>query len=96
MIADLILDEHGNYVVQKALFYADQKEKEFILQNIVMLIPKIRLAPFGEKLLNRLVLNYPILNNYIYENFNYPELMQNLSLENNNIIIIIKKIRKRI
>ena len=84
MIADLILDEHGNYVVQKALFYADQKEKEFILQNIVMLIPKIRLAPFGEKLLNRLVLNYPILNNYIYENFNYPELMQNLSLENNN------------
>ena len=84
VIADLILDEHGNYVVQKALFYADQKEKEFILQNIVMLIPKIRLTPFGEKLLNRLVLNYPILNNYIYENFNFPELMQNLSLENNN------------
>ena len=84
MIADLILDEHGNYVVQKAMFYAEQKEKEFILQNIIMLIPKIRLTPFGEKMLNRLVLIYPILNNYIYDNFNFPEFMQNLSLENNN------------
>ena len=28
IIADLITDEHGNYVVQKALFYADSKEKE--------------------------------------------------------------------
>ena len=85
MIADLILDEHGNYVVQKALFYADQKEKEFILQNIVMLLTKIKLTPFGEKLLNRLIINYPILNNYIYNNFNMPELFQNLSLDNNNM-----------
>ena len=83
IIADLILDEHGNYVVQKALFYAEQKEKEFILQNIVMLLPKIKHAPFGEKLLNRLIINYPILNNYIYNNFNLPELFQNLSLDNN-------------
>ena len=86
MIADLILDEHGNYVVQKALFYADQKEKEYILNNIAMLIPKIRSTSFGEKMLNRLVLNYPILNSYLFENFNgnLHEYFQNLSLENKN------------
>ena len=85
VIADLILDEHGNYVVQKALYYADQKEKEFILNNIIMLIPKIRCVPFGEKLLNRLVLTYPVLNSYLYDNINLPDYMQNLSLENNNV-----------
>ena len=84
VVADLILDEHGNYVVQKALYYADQKEKEIILNNIIMLIPKIRCTVFGEKLLNRLVLSYPILNNYLYDNYNLPQYMQNLSLENNN------------
>ena len=85
VIADLILDEHGNYVVQKALYYADQKEKEFILNNIIMLIPKIRCVSFGEKLLNRLVLTYPVLNSYLYDNINLPDYMQNLSLENNNM-----------
>ena len=30
IIADLITDEHGNYVVQKALFYADSKKKRKI------------------------------------------------------------------
>ena len=83
VISDLILDEHGNYVVQKALFYADQKEKEIILNNIILLTPKIRCTPFGEKLLGRLVQKYPVLNVYIYGN-NMPKYMQNLSLENNN------------
>ena len=83
VISDLILDEHGNYVVQKALYYADPKEKEIILNNIIMLTPKIRLTSFGEKLLNRLVLKYPMLSVYIYGN-NISEYMQNLSLENNN------------
>ena len=84
IIADLITDEHGNYVVQKALFYADSKEKEYILNNIVMLVPKIKTLPFGEKLLNRLVINYPQLNSNIYNNNNnLSEYMKNLSLDNN-------------
>ena len=61
-ISDLILDEHGNYVVQKALYYADSKEKEIILNIIKPLIPKIKVVPFGEKLLLRLFSLYPQLN----------------------------------
>ena len=37
VINDLILDEHGNYVIQKALFYSDSKEKEIFLNNILKL-----------------------------------------------------------
>ena len=65
IIADLILDEHGNYVIQKALFFADNKEKEIIFNNIVKLIPKIITVSFGEKLLTRLISAYPQLNNII-------------------------------
>ena len=67
VITDLILDEHGNYVIQKALFYADSKTKEIMLNNIILLIPKIKNVSFGEKLLTRLFTTYPQLNTYIYK-----------------------------
>ena len=62
-ISDLILDEHGNYVIQKALYYADFEKKEEMLKTVRPLIPKIRNSSFGEKLLNRLFSMYPKLNN---------------------------------
>ena len=72
VISELILDEHGNYVIQKALCYADYKEKEIILNYIKPLIPQIKNTLFGEKLLYRLFTLYPQLNsnnyNYIYNN----------------------------
>ena len=61
IISELILDEHGNYVIQKALNYSDQKDQEIILNNIVPLVPKIKCTPFGEKLLSRLLSFYPSL-----------------------------------
>jgi len=68
IITELILDEHGNYVVQKALYYSDYKEKETILNIIKSLIPKIQTVSFGEKLLMRLYSIYPQLNpNSYYE-----------------------------
>ena len=72
VISDLILDEHGNYVVQKALCYAENKEKEIIINCIKPLIPKIQNYSFGEKLLYRLYSLCPELNPYIhnYENNN--------------------------
>ena len=62
IISELIMDEHGNYVVQKALYYSDYKEKETILNIIKTLIPKIQTISFGEKLLMRLYSIYPQLN----------------------------------
>ena len=81
VISELILDEHGNYVVQKALYYAEYKEKEIILNNIKPLIPKIRNTSFGEKLLYRLYSFYPQLNPSMY---NTGEKDLNDYLENNN------------
>ena len=86
IISDLILDEHGNYVVQKALCYADSKEKEIILNNIRPMIPKIRNVPFGEKLLFRLFSLYPQLESNIYKDkdANLNEFIGNNNFYNNN------------
>ena len=68
IVADLILDEHGNYVIQKALFFAESDKKEIILNTIAKMIPKIKTVSFGEKLLNRLFAHYPTLSSRIYKN----------------------------
>ena len=59
ILADLIIDEHGNYVIQKALACSENKEQEIILNNIIPLVPKIKNVSFGEKLLSRLMATYP-------------------------------------
>ena len=63
IISELILDEHGNYVIQKALYYADYAKKEEMLKILRTLIPKIRNSSFGNKLLTRLLAMYPTLGN---------------------------------
>jgi len=78
IISELILDEHGNYVIQKALYYADYDKKEEILNCIKPLIPKIKNTPFGEKLLNRLYSMHPRLINRNYnEQRNYNKHQKN-------------------
>ena len=47
-VSNLVLDKHGNYVIQKALYYAETKERNIILNNIKLLIPKIMKESFGE------------------------------------------------
>jgi len=86
IISDLILDEHGNYVIQKALCYSDSKEKEIILNHIRPMIPKIRNVPFGEKLLFRLFSLYPQLESNIYKDkdANLNEFIENNNFYNNN------------
>ena len=73
ILAELILDDHGNYVIQKALQCAEGKIKENMLKSIIPLIPKIKEVSFGERLLSKLYSNYPQLN-----------INSNVSNKNNN------------
>ena len=59
VIPDLILDEHGNYVIQKALYYADDNKREEIFKIVKPLIPEIKKKAFGEKILSKLYFIYP-------------------------------------
>ena len=58
---DLILDEHGNYIVQKVITISDKETKNYILNYINSISDKLKNVHFGEKLLNKLNILYPKL-----------------------------------
>ena len=86
VITDLILDEHGNYVIQKVLYYADPKKREEILKFVKPLIPQIQNKAYGEKLLNRLYsLSPKIFNRKKYnQNFRNKYKNNDYKAKNNN------------
>lgn len=63
VINDLILDEHGNYVVQKVLACIDYRTQTQLLQGIMPLFPRINELSFGEHIISRLMISYPQLRN---------------------------------
>ena len=61
-LTELILDEHGNYVVQKVLSLSKPNIQKTMLRIIVPLFEKLRNYSYGERVINRLLLSYPIIN----------------------------------
>ena len=57
----LMLDEHGNYVVQKVLSLSSAKKQRAMLSIIKSLFEKLKNLPYGERVINRLVASYPII-----------------------------------
>ena len=64
-VTDLILDEHGNYVIQKVLACADLKTQTEMLKYITPVINQLKTLNFGERIINRLVLTYPQLSSAV-------------------------------
>ena len=54
IINDLAFDQQGNYIILKALNFADDGKKNLILKNIDNLRSKIEQLPNGKKFLNKL------------------------------------------
>ena len=77
-INDLILDEHGNYVIQKVLACVDMERQKAMLALIIPLFDKLKMMNYGERVINRLLMSYPQLVNC----FAYPGM--NMSMFNNN------------
>ena len=67
---DLILDEHGNYVIQKVISCAEKSIQSKMIDNLIEIIPKLKNVSFGERILNRLSLMYPKLSNALNNNGN--------------------------
>ena len=59
VIKDLLLDEHGNYIIQKALMCCDGETQKMFLDVIIPLIEKLKGLAFGERIINRLYKSYP-------------------------------------
>ncbi len=87
IVNDLILDEHGNYVIQKVLNYADNKIQEEMLKNLCNNIEKIKTIGFGERIINRLMVNYPQMTGFLNKNnnSNFVKNNNNKYLNTNNL-----------
>ena len=62
-LKELILDEHGNYVVQKVLSISNMKKKKEMLSVIKSLFPLLRQTHFGERIIHRISMTYPNIYN---------------------------------
>ena len=60
-LTELILDEHGNYVVQKVLSLSKSNVQIAMLKIIVPLFDKLKHFTYGERVINRLIVSYPII-----------------------------------
>ena len=61
-LVELLLDEHGNYVVQKVLLLSNPIMQRQMLKLIVPLFYKLKNYTFGDRVINRLIASYPIIN----------------------------------
>ena len=61
----ILLNEYGNYVIQKALLKSDQIKQQLLFKLFVPLVHKLQCLPFGQKLLSKLFILYPRLSIYI-------------------------------
>jgi len=67
-LRELILDEHGNYVVQKVLRLSDPKTRKDMLKMIISLFDKLKAYSFGERVINKLYTTYPMIADINYMN----------------------------
>ncbi|MCQ2816356.1 MAG: hypothetical protein MJ252_03730 [archaeon] len=64
----LILDEHGNYVMQKVLEKCTSEQQNEILSNFAFnVFPQLKNVPFGERIIHILFTNYPQLETIVYD-----------------------------
>ena len=61
-LSKLMLDEHGNYVVQKVLSLSSAKKQKAMLSIIKTLFDKLKNLPYGERVINRITTTYPYIN----------------------------------
>ena len=61
----MLLNDYGNYVIQKALNKADKNKQLLLLKALVPLVDKLQKKPFGQKLLQKLIISYPKLSIFI-------------------------------
>ena len=61
----ILLNEYGNYVIQKALFKSDQNRQHIMFKLLVPIVTRLQSLSFGQKLLSKLFILYPRLSIYI-------------------------------
>ena len=61
----ILLDNFGNYVVQKAIISSNEEDKDKFFKMIIPLIPQLQKVNFGQKLLSKLLIQHQKFSLYM-------------------------------
>ena len=61
----MLLDNFGNYVVQKAIISSNEEDKDKFFKMIIPLIPQLQKVNFGQKLLSKLLIQHQKFSLYM-------------------------------
>ena len=62
-ITDIIKDQYGNYVIQKAMSISEQETLNKIIEQIKPIIPELLLSSHGKKVINKISQQYSVALN---------------------------------
>ena len=62
-ITDIIKDQYGNYVIQKAMSISDEETLNKIIEQIKPIIPELLLSSHGKKVINKISQQYNVAIN---------------------------------
>ena len=62
-ISDIIKDQYGNYVIQKAMSISEQETLNKIIEQIKPIIPELLLSSHGKKVINKISQQYNVALN---------------------------------
>ena len=60
-IKDIIKDQFGNYVIQKAMSISDSETLNKIIEQIKPIIPELLSSNLGKKIVNKLMQQYNVV-----------------------------------
>ena len=91
MLKKIILDQYGNFVIQKAIKMSNNNNiRNYLFQLIVPLISVIKKSKYGNQVYSRLCNEFPKLKNINNKNNNNNNFINSINYENNyknNIIL---------
>ena len=91
MLKKIILDQYGNFVIQKAIKMSNNNNiRNYLFQLIVPLISVIKKSKYGNQVYTKLCMEFPKLKNINNNNNNNNNFINSINYENNyknNIIL---------
>ena len=54
MLHELIIDQFGNYIIQRILFIVEREKRSLLIHYIVNWYPEIKALSFGPRLISKL------------------------------------------
>ncbi len=87
-VRSLLYDMYGNYVLQQTMMASNEPYRSMYIQLVAPLLDGLRVLPFGNIVIHKIMTNFPEIMNYININFNrnnYYQNMNNLGMGFNNI-----------